>query len=161
MSIRDGESETERREQSVQDGDDVNEMWERVGVRFHEPFGVQVRGVYRGDVRLWELDASRDDPQLQTSGSPTTRFGSTVSRPISKRCPPADPPTVSSFSVRCKLESSSPIEQANLINLHASCFYEFKISSGDNESERVFLCWCLGEDSRSVTIDCARVRGGY
>ncbi|KAI6691455.1 hypothetical protein NL676_028283 [Syzygium grande] len=107
--------------------------------------------VYHGDVRLGELD-------VVSANGHGFRFPNNEIRihrisPISERCPPLlILQTMSSFSVRCKLESSSPVEQANLINLHASCFYEFKVSSGDNESERVFLCWCLGEDFRSVTV---------
>ncbi|KAI6689938.1 hypothetical protein NL676_026766 [Syzygium grande] len=108
--------------------------------------------VYHGHVaRLWEGWASgRKRPWLRfpNSGVRIHRY-----RAISERCPLCrSSGRVSSFSVRCKLESSSPVEQVNLINLHASCFYEFKVSSGDNESERVFLYWCLGEDSRSVTV---------
>ncbi|KAH0983605.1 hypothetical protein GBA52_010782 [Prunus armeniaca] len=46
----------------------------------------------------------------------------------SEQCPPLSIlQMISSFSVRCKLESTSPVEHPHLINLHACCFYEFKV----------------------------------
>ncbi|XP_028787966.1 RNA polymerase II C-terminal domain phosphatase-like 2 [Neltuma alba] len=75
--------------------------------------------------------------------------------PRSERCHPLSVlQTISAFSVRCKLESSLPVEQPDLINLHASCFYELQTAVtlvGDEEVHLVampsrrkkFPCfWC-------------------
>ncbi|XP_056170738.1 RNA polymerase II C-terminal domain phosphatase-like 2 [Syzygium oleosum] len=94
--------------------------------------------VYHGDVRLGELDA------VPANGHgfqfPNNEIRIHRISPISERCPPLSIlQTVSSFSVRCKLESSSPVEQANLINLHASCFYEFKTAVVLLDEEEIHL----------------------
>ncbi|CAN6724099.1 unnamed protein product [Malus baccata var. baccata] len=109
--------------------------------------------VYHGELRLGELD-----PIPVTDGN--FRFPNNEIRihrisQQSERCPPLSIlQTISSFSVRCKLESASPVEQPHLINLHASCFYEFKtaiVLVGDEEihlvampsKQKKFPCfWC-------------------
>ncbi|KAK9026801.1 hypothetical protein V6N11_039635 [Hibiscus sabdariffa] len=76
--------------------------------------------------------------------------------PTSERCIPLSIlHSISSFPVRCKLQSSSPVEQPHLIHLHASCFYEFKtavVLVGDEEvhlvampsKQKKFPCfWCF------------------
>ncbi|KAL5550325.1 hypothetical protein UlMin_000501 [Ulmus minor] len=61
----------------------------------------------------------------------------------SERCPPHSIlQTISPFSVCCKLETSSPVDQPHLINLHASCHYEMKtavILVGDEEIHMVSM----------------------
>ncbi|XP_056170742.1 RNA polymerase II C-terminal domain phosphatase-like 2 isoform X2 [Syzygium oleosum] len=81
--------------------------------------------VYHGYLRLGELDAvpaNGDSFQF-----PNNEIRIHHISPISERCHPLSIlQTVSSFSVRCKLEPSSAVEQANLISLHDSCLQEFK-----------------------------------
>ncbi|KAM0991453.1 hypothetical protein ACFX13_010008 [Malus domestica] len=109
--------------------------------------------VYHGELCLGELDAIP-----VTEGSfqfPNNEIRIHRISQQSERCPPLSIlQTISSFSVRCKLESSSPVEQPHLINLHASCFYEFKTATvlvGDEEihlvampsKQKKFPCfWC-------------------
>lgn len=83
--------------------------------------------VYHGDLCLGELDAiPATDQNFQF---PNNEIRIHRISPQSERCPPLSIlQTISSFSVRCKLESSLPVEQPHLIRLHASCFYEFKVS---------------------------------
>lgn len=83
--------------------------------------------IFHGELRLGELDV------IPVSG-PNLHFPKEIRirhlSPRSERCPPLSIlQTISAFSVRCKLESSLPVEQPNLINLHASCFYELKVST--------------------------------
>lgn len=83
--------------------------------------------VYHGDLCLGELNAIPvTDHNFQF---PNNEIRVHHISPQSERCPPLSIlQTISSFTVRCKLESSSPVEQPHLINLHASCFYELKVS---------------------------------
>lgn len=82
--------------------------------------------VYHGDVRLGELDTILvSDENFQF---PNNEIRIRHISPTSERCIPLSIlHTISPFSLRCKLESSAPVEQSHLINLHASCFYEFKV----------------------------------
>ncbi|KAG6643385.1 RNA polymerase II C-terminal domain phosphatase-like 2 [Carya illinoinensis] len=109
--------------------------------------------VYDGDKCLGELDAF--PVKDQNFQFPNHEIRIHHISPQSERCPPLSIlQTISSFSVRCKLESSSPVEQSRLINLHASCFYEFKtavVLIGDEEihlvampsKQKKFPCfWC-------------------
>ncbi|KAK9289962.1 hypothetical protein L1049_008124 [Liquidambar formosana] len=109
--------------------------------------------VYHGDSCLGELDVIPvKDSNFQF---PNNEIRIHHISPISERCPPLSVlQTISSFPVRCKLESNSPIEQSLLISLHASCFYEFKtavVLLGDEEvnlvampsKQKKFPCfWC-------------------
>ncbi|XP_059462490.1 RNA polymerase II C-terminal domain phosphatase-like 2 isoform X2 [Corylus avellana] len=109
--------------------------------------------VYHGDLCLGELDAIPvSDQNFQF---PNNEIRIHHVSPPSERCPPLSIlQTISSFSVRCKLESSSPVEQSHLINLHAMCFYELKtavVLIGDGEihlvampsKQKKFPCfWC-------------------
>ncbi|KAF7146273.1 hypothetical protein RHSIM_Rhsim04G0128700 [Rhododendron simsii] len=82
--------------------------------------------VYHGDSCLGELEAIpvKDNQDFQF---PNNEIRIHHISPLSERCPPLSIlQTISSFSVRCKLESTSPVEQSHLINLHASCFHELK-----------------------------------
>uniref|UniRef100_A0A2P2M1I3 protein-serine/threonine phosphatase n=1 Tax=Rhizophora mucronata TaxID=61149 RepID=A0A2P2M1I3_RHIMU len=110
--------------------------------------------VYHGDSCLGELDtipATDDNFQFPNDEIHIHRIA-----PQSERCPPLSVlQTISSYSVRCKLESSSPADQPNLINLHASCFHEYKtavVVIGDEEihlvampsKQKKFPCfWCF------------------
>ncbi|XP_041022989.1 RNA polymerase II C-terminal domain phosphatase-like 2 isoform X2 [Juglans microcarpa x Juglans regia] len=109
--------------------------------------------VYHGDLCLGELDAI--PVKDQNFQFPNHEIRIHHISPQSERCPPLSIlQTISSFSVRCKLESSSPVEQSHLITLHASCFYEFKtavVLIGDEEihlvampsKQKKFPCfWC-------------------
>ncbi|KAJ7961255.1 RNA polymerase II C-terminal domain phosphatase-like [Quillaja saponaria] len=81
--------------------------------------------VYHGDVLLGELDVIPvTDHNFQF---PNSEIRVHHLSPHSERCPPITIlQTISSFSVRCKLESSAPVAQTHLINLHACCFFESK-----------------------------------
>lgn len=81
--------------------------------------------VYHGDIYLGELDSIPvQDSNFQF---PNNEIRIHHLSPISERCPPLSVlQTISSFSIRCKLESNSPVEHSNLISLHAACFYELK-----------------------------------
>ncbi|KDP24467.1 hypothetical protein JCGZ_25031 [Jatropha curcas] len=109
--------------------------------------------VYHGELCLGELDAIPVTDQNFQFPNNEIRIHR-ISQ--SERCPPLSIlQTISSYSVRCKLESSSPLEQPHLINLHASCFHEFKtavVLTGDEEihlvampsKQKKFPCfWCF------------------
>ncbi|XP_006481010.1 RNA polymerase II C-terminal domain phosphatase-like 2 isoform X3 [Citrus sinensis] len=114
--------------------------------------------VYHGDVCLGELDTILvSDENFQF---PNNEIRIRHISPSSERCIPLSIlHTISSFSLRCKLESSAPVEQPHLINLHASCFYEFKtavVVIGDEEihlvampsKQKKFPCfWCYSVSS--------------
>ncbi|XAR50850.1 Phosphoprotein phosphatase [Bertholletia excelsa] len=109
--------------------------------------------VFDGDSRLGELDAI--PVKDQNFQFPSNEIRIHHISPVSERCPPLSVlQTIASFSVRCKLESSSPVEQPQLINLHASCFYNRQtavVLLGDEElhlvampsKQKKFPCfWC-------------------
>ncbi|XP_050381463.1 RNA polymerase II C-terminal domain phosphatase-like 2 [Argentina anserina] len=81
--------------------------------------------VYHGELCLGELEAI---PVTEVKFQfPNNEIRIHHISQQSERCPPLSVlQTISSFSVRCKLESAVPVEQPHLINLHASCFYELK-----------------------------------
>ncbi|XVE62030.1 hypothetical protein DITRI_Ditri06bG0086300 [Diplodiscus trichospermus] len=108
--------------------------------------------VYHGHFNLGELDA------IPVSGSnfqfPNNKIQIHHFTPTSERCIPLS--ILHTISpVRCKLESSSSVEQPYLIQLHARCFYEFKtavVLVGDEEvhlvampsKQKKFPCfWCF------------------
>lgn len=109
--------------------------------------------VYHGEACLGELDVIHTgDKKFQF---PNNEIRIHHFSQVSERCPPLSVLlTISSFSVRCKLESSSPVRQQLLIDLHATCFYELKtavVLIGDEEVHLVampsklkkFPCfWC-------------------
>ncbi|KAJ4835042.1 RNA polymerase II C-terminal domain phosphatase-like 2 [Turnera subulata] len=110
--------------------------------------------VYHGDLRLGELDIIPvADHNFQF---PNNEIRIHHISPHSERCPPlAILQTISSYPVRCKLESSSPVEQPHLITLHATCFYEVTtavVVIGEEEihlvpmpsKQKKFPCfWCF------------------
>ncbi|XP_050945279.1 RNA polymerase II C-terminal domain phosphatase-like 2 isoform X2 [Cucumis melo] len=110
--------------------------------------------VFHGDVRLGELDAiPATDQNFQF---PNNEIRIHRISPPSERCPPLSVlQTISSFSLRCKLQSSLPVEQPHLIQLHYSCFHELKtaiVLVGDEEihlvampsKQKNFPCfWCF------------------
>ncbi|CAN0879795.1 RNA polymerase II C-terminal domain phosphatase-like 2 [Linum grandiflorum] len=126
--------------------------------------------VYHGEVCLGELDTI----PTTTATEQNFMFPNNEIRihhiSQSGRCLPLSVlQTISSYSVRCKLEStSSPVEQPHLINLHASCFHEHKtavVLIGNEEihlvampsKQKKFPCfWCfavpLGIYSSCVTM---------
>ncbi|XP_022767694.1 RNA polymerase II C-terminal domain phosphatase-like 2 isoform X2 [Durio zibethinus] len=110
--------------------------------------------VYHGEICLGVLDTIPvSDTNFQF---PNNEIRIHRISPTSERCIPLSIlHTISSFTVRCKLESSSTVEQQYLIHLHASCFYEFKtavVLVGDEEfhlvampsKQKKFPCfWCF------------------
>lgn len=85
--------------------------------------------VYHGDIYLGELDV------IPTADNKSFKFPNNEIRihhisQISERCLPLSIlVTISySFPVRCKLQSSSPVKQP-LLDLHASCFYQLKVTT--------------------------------
>ncbi|XP_056170735.1 RNA polymerase II C-terminal domain phosphatase-like 2 isoform X2 [Syzygium oleosum] len=112
--------------------------------------------VYHGYLRLGELDA------VPANGR-GFRFPDDEIRihrisPISERCPPLSIlQTASSFSVRCKLEPPSPVEQPNLINLHASCFQEFKTAVVLLDEEEIHLVAMPSKQKKSPCFWCFSV----
>ncbi|KAL6534371.1 hypothetical protein OROHE_013296 [Orobanche hederae] len=115
--------------------------------------------VYHGDVYLGELETVPvNDRNFQF---PNNEIRIQHIAPNSERCHPLSVlQTISSASVRCKLEPgsngnlNSSVEQSSLINLHASCFYELKtavVLLGNEEvhlvampsKQKKFPCfWC-------------------
>ncbi|GAB4857335.1 RNA polymerase II C-terminal domain phosphatase-like 2 [Ancistrocladus abbreviatus] len=98
--------------------------------------------VYQDGACLGELDT------IPVSNSnfqfPNNEIRISHTSPKSERCHPLSVlQTLSSCSVRCKLESSLPSEQQPLLlTLHASCFYELKtavVMLGDEEMHLVAL----------------------
>ncbi|KAJ8753749.1 hypothetical protein K2173_000003 [Erythroxylum novogranatense] len=112
--------------------------------------------VYHGEVCLGELETvPMTEKKFQF---PNNEIRIHHISPQSERCPPLSVlQTISSFSVRCKLEPapSPPEQQPHLINLHASCFHEFKtavVLIGNEEihlvampsKQKKFPCfWCF------------------
>ncbi|XP_044480786.1 RNA polymerase II C-terminal domain phosphatase-like 2 [Mangifera indica] len=97
--------------------------------------------VYHGDICLGELDTIPvSDKILQF---PNNEIRIHHLSPASERCIPLSIlHTISSSSLRCKLESSSPVQQPHLINLHAACYYELKtavVVTGDEEVHLVAM----------------------
>ena len=82
--------------------------------------------VYHGEVCLGELDVIvAKDRKFEF---PNNEIRIQRISPASERCHPLSIlQTIASFSVCCKLESSSPVEHPHLINLHATCHYELKV----------------------------------
>ncbi|XP_048137654.1 RNA polymerase II C-terminal domain phosphatase-like 2 isoform X2 [Rhodamnia argentea] len=112
--------------------------------------------VYHGYLRLGELDAVPANGHSFQFPNNEIRIHHISS--ISERCPPLSIlQTVSSFSVRCKLESSSPDEQANLINLHASCFQEFKTAVVLLGEEEIHLVAMPSKQKKSPCFWCFSV----
>ncbi|XP_059667967.1 RNA polymerase II C-terminal domain phosphatase-like 2 isoform X2 [Cornus florida] len=114
--------------------------------------------VYHGDSCLGELETI--PVKDQSFQFPNNEIRIHHISPLSERCPPLSIlQTISSFSVRCKLESTSLVEQSHLINLHASCFYELKtavVLLGEEEvhlvampsKQKKFPCfWCYSVPS--------------
>ncbi|XP_010543883.1 PREDICTED: RNA polymerase II C-terminal domain phosphatase-like 2 [Tarenaya hassleriana] len=110
--------------------------------------------VYHGEVHLGELDVIRVSDQNFRFPNDEIRIHRIS--PAGERCPPlAILQTISSFSVRCKLESFSPVKSTELMHLHAMCFHELKTAMvliGDEEihlvampsKEKKFPCfWCF------------------
>ncbi|XP_050203835.1 RNA polymerase II C-terminal domain phosphatase-like 2 [Mercurialis annua] len=110
--------------------------------------------VFDGDLLLGELDViPATDMNFQFPNNEIRIHRISQS---GERCPPLSIlQTISSYSVRCKLESSFPIEQPNLIKLHSCCFYESKtavVLIGNEEihlvampsKQKKFPCfWCF------------------
>ncbi|XP_010256579.1 PREDICTED: RNA polymerase II C-terminal domain phosphatase-like 2 isoform X5 [Nelumbo nucifera] len=81
--------------------------------------------VYHGDSCLGEVEIFPAKNQNVQFPNNEIRINY-ISQP-SERCPPLSVlQTISPFSVRCKLESKTVVEQSPLSRLHASCFYELK-----------------------------------
>ncbi|CAI9782397.1 unnamed protein product [Fraxinus pennsylvanica] len=118
--------------------------------------------VYHGDVYLGELDTVPvKDGNFQF---PNNEIRIHTISPKSERCHPLSVlQTISSASVRCKLEpnanTNSNPNPEHLINLHASCFYELKtavVLLGNDEvhlvampsKQKKFPCfWCYSVPS--------------
>ncbi|KAK1412415.1 hypothetical protein QVD17_33654 [Tagetes erecta] len=114
--------------------------------------------VYSGDIFVGELDVVYTGVDNKSFQFPNNEIRIHHISQISERCLPLSVLlTISSSSVRCKLESSSssstPVTQP-LLDLHASCFYELKtavVLIGDEEvhlvampsKQKRFPCfWC-------------------
>lgn len=82
--------------------------------------------VYDGDCCLGELEAI--PVKDQSFRFPNNEIRIHHLSPRSERCLPISVlQTISPFSVRCKLESKSMIEQPHLLSLHSTCFHEQKV----------------------------------
>ncbi|KAK6943513.1 FCP1 homology domain [Dillenia turbinata] len=112
--------------------------------------------VYHGDSRLGELETIPvKDSNFQF---PNNEIRIHHISPLSERCIPLSIlSAISPFSVRCKLESPSPIEQLHLINLHASCFHEFKTAVVVIGDEEVHLVAMPSKDKRFPCFWCYSV----
>ncbi|XP_062095251.1 RNA polymerase II C-terminal domain phosphatase-like 2 [Humulus lupulus] len=115
--------------------------------------------VYHGDLFLGELDViSVKDQNFQF---PNNEIRIHRISPPSERCPPLSIlQTISSFSVRCKLESSSPVDQPHLINLHASCHYELKTAVVLAGDEEIHLVAMLSKQKKYPRFWCYSVPKG-
>ena len=114
--------------------------------------------VYDGEACLGELDSvAVKDESFQF---PNNEIRIHHISPNSERCHPLSVlQTISGSPVRCKLEPPSSIptsDQSQLINLHASCFYELKVTPSYHVFLRYlphsyhlylisYLCFCTGE----------------
>lgn len=115
--------------------------------------------VYHGDLCLGELDVIPvKDRNFQF---PNNEIRIHRISPQSERCPPLSIlQTISSFSVCCKLESSSPVEQPHLINLHASCHYELKTAVVLVGEEEIHLVAMLSKQKKYPRFWCYSVPKG-
>ncbi|KAM6574279.1 hypothetical protein CsatA_022606 [Cannabis sativa] len=115
--------------------------------------------VYHGDLCLGELDVvSVKDQNFQF---PNNEIRIHRISPPSERCPPLSIlQTISSFSVRCKLESSSPVDQPHLINLHASCHYELRTAVVLAGDEEIHLVAMLSKQKKYPRFWCYSVPKG-
>ncbi|PON43526.1 Double-stranded RNA-binding domain containing protein [Parasponia andersonii] len=116
--------------------------------------------VYHGDLCLGELDVIpvKDHPNFQF---PNNEIRIHRISPQSERCPPLSIlQTIASFSVCCKLESSSPVEQPHLINLHASCHYELKTAVVLVGDEEIHLVAMLSKQKKYPRFWCYSVPKG-
>lgn len=94
--------------------------------------------VYQAETLLGELDTI--PVKDQNFQFPNNEIRIHHFSTLSERCPPLSVlQTISSFSVCCKLESSSPVDQFFLTKLHASCFHELKVSA--SRIDMIFLCF--------------------
>ncbi|EXC23668.1 hypothetical protein L484_015578 [Morus notabilis] len=115
--------------------------------------------VYHGDLCLGELDViPMKDKNFQF---PNNEIRIHRISPQSERCPPLSIlQAISSFSVCCKLESSSPVEQPHLINLHASCHYELKTAVVLVGEEEIHLVAMLSKQKKYPRFWCYLVPKG-
>ncbi|XP_021888604.1 RNA polymerase II C-terminal domain phosphatase-like 2 [Carica papaya] len=123
--------------------------------------------VYQAETLLGELDTV--PVKDQNFQFPNNEIRIHHFSTLSERCPPLSVlQTISSFSVCCKLESSSPVDQFFLTKLHASCFHELKtavVLLGNEEihlvampsKQKKFPCfWCFSVPT-SLYESCLRM----
>ncbi|KAI4353294.1 hypothetical protein L6164_002253 [Bauhinia variegata] len=115
--------------------------------------------VYHGEVHLGELDVIPvTDQNFQF---PNNEIRINHISPRSERCPPLSIlQTIAAFSVRCKLESSLPVEQPHLINLHAACFYELKTAVALVGNEEIHLVAMPSKRKKFPCFWCYSVQKG-
>ncbi|CAI9758907.1 unnamed protein product [Fraxinus pennsylvanica] len=119
--------------------------------------------VYHGDVYLGELDTVPvKDGNFQF---PNNEIRIHTISPKSERCHPLSVlQTISSASVRCKLEPNSNTNTnpnpEHLINLHASCFYELKTAVVLLGNEEVHLVAMPSKQKKFPCFWCYSVPSG-
>ncbi|XP_022882351.1 RNA polymerase II C-terminal domain phosphatase-like 2 isoform X3 [Olea europaea var. sylvestris] len=119
--------------------------------------------VYHGDVYLGELDTVPvKDGNFQF---PNNEIRIHTISPKSERCHPLSVlQTISSVSVRCKLEpnanTNSNQNPEHLINLHASCFYELKTAVVLLENEEIHLVAMPSKQKKFPCFWCYSVPSG-
>ncbi|KAJ8424583.1 hypothetical protein Cgig2_028561 [Carnegiea gigantea] len=130
--------------------------------------------VYHGETLLGELETisvstSKTQFQFQTQSQsqfqfqfPNNEIRIRYLSPLSERCHPLSVlQTISSFSVRCKLEPSSPSDHfPNLLALHASCFYELKTAVVVLGEEEIHLVAMPSKQKKFPCFWCYSVSAG-
>ncbi|KAG9134140.1 hypothetical protein Leryth_004836 [Lithospermum erythrorhizon] len=118
--------------------------------------------VFDGDLRLGEVEAVSINDQNLVFPNNEIRINKTSEN--SERCHPLSVLQTISSSVVCKLEppNSSPgsIDQSQLINLHASCFYELKTAVVVRGNEEVHLVAMPSKQKKFPCFWCYSVPSG-
>ncbi|GAA0151424.1 protein phosphatase [Lithospermum erythrorhizon] len=118
--------------------------------------------VFDGDLRLGEVEAVSINDQNLVFPNNEIRINRTSES--SERCHPLSVLQTISSSVVCKLEppNSSPgsIDQSQLINLHASCFYELKTAVVVRGNEEVHLVAMPSKQMKFPCFWCYSVPSG-
>ncbi|XP_074304486.1 RNA polymerase II C-terminal domain phosphatase-like 2 [Silene latifolia] len=126
-------------------------MFEKNMTTSSNKLGVKSVVIYHGETYLGELDTIPIPIPIISNEQKQFHFPNNEIRihhisPISERCHPLSIlHTISPYSLRCKLEPPPPppdddqAPQTNLLNLHASCFYELKTAVVVLETEEIHL----------------------
>ncbi|KAL8152772.1 hypothetical protein V2J09_010532 [Rumex salicifolius] len=125
--------------------------------------GFKSLAVYHGETFLGELRAVPISKDANSSFTfPNNEIRISHISPPSERSPPLSVlQTISSYSVRCKLNSPLPPEQqTNLLTLHATCFHERKTAVVVLGNEEIHLVAMPSKEKKFPCFWCCSVAAG-